>query len=1521
MQTPKRVIEDIRKRRFGIGLDTSGSSADVLAHIKDNAEFKDDAARLVAEIHAEEPHFILELIQNAEDNEYDENVKPAIKFIIEEHGLVLQNNESGFVDDDVRALCGIGETTKQDRQQGFIGEKGIGFKSVFMITDEPHIYSNGFHFKFTYDAERPTSIIIPQWVDGVPSCVDLEQTNIMLPLKTEAKRRLSTLGRVDPHLLLFLRKIKTIDIEDKVEKRRERIERNDIGGRIEIVHSGGKHVWLTAKNDLPVAEDVKDEKRRDVLKTEIILAFPLTSDGSSPDTSNAQEIFAYLPIRSYGFKFIIQADFLMPPTREDIYKDNSWNAWLRDSIGPVFLTAVEQFKQDETLKKTYYNYIPLIDEISDDFFRPVAERIRAALRDASCIMTESGDWAKPAQVFIADERVRTLISNEDLQFFFSGSHYISSAVEARREILSTLGVQTFELHHLLRCLQQTEWLHNHSDDWFSELYSYLSNQRLSKEHLKLLKELNIVRLESGELAAVSQRTVFLPLARTGAYGFEKQLSIVKRSLLRQKDKERRERIRLFMEELGVRTASPYEIIENHILPVYESGDDKANWRSKSDNTLLGYIRYIKNHFSTYEKECQERASSNDQPRGTEAQPLERLRKSLLVRTDRTVDGTHYDRPQNVYLPKIYGNANDLETLLEGIEGVRYVHRNYIDSTAKKRSPRKRRTDESTSEASKQITDETKRWKDFLTRIGVEDKVRVLLDPRTVLAKGDSVESLLDTWAKRTPDWKDSNWAYRIEDDYVAPDLERILADMNADRAHALITMLEREENWHYYARRLECTYLYHKKHSTYWYKDASQSSLATLLQNESWLPTTQGTFARPRDVFLDNARTRALLGESVSYLAADLKNEDLIKSLGIHREATVDGVLNHLSSLAETGCSDKETFATLYAFLARNSFEDTEGRITDAFSEQRIIYIPDTSQRYFSSSDVLWKDVSDVFGENRGYLEKHYPKLRAFFVEELGVSESPRPKDYADVLVSLSRKEETDRSGGRIALRVYGELNANLDPARTETPISEEDWWDDFVRERIFWTDKREFWLNDNDVFVNNAPGLYQLFKDRPEVAFLELRPGEYPRLRHFLQAVRVPLLSEAVRMELADAGETAKASRDDLSKLIRGFHGPISRYLFYEEKPEAYERAKQEGILTQLRNLSVYEVERLEVSYTLGSVCMIAPRSMLLHLGHLYVQSESLRDTDNLAVELSKLFGELKGLDSFLVSLFDKKTEDKIENLLRAKGIQALPDDEKAWLEQLDTTARERITAKTQPERVPESEAPPVPVPPDPDGRPQIREIPVPMAVLEPSASEQVRWHPECGPEEAQVRIEPFQAPETRQPAHAGARVGTSEAIPIALDEEHGPRDGLSREDKRIIGRWGERCAVGCLEREMKEKYPEAVLEDTPEGFQVRLKGTILARVQWLNKSGDIGTGCDIEVSEHGTEDYIEVKSTITDQKEWFDVTEAQWRLAQQKRHRFHIYLVRRAGSAHPKLQDIEDPTELWRQGLLQAQPVRIRL
>lgn len=72
-------------------------------------------------------------VQNADDNVYPQNVEPSLTFILQEKGIIVLNNEIGFSAENIRALCDVGNSTKGGQNAGYIGKKGIGFKSVFRV--------------------------------------------------------------------------------------------------------------------------------------------------------------------------------------------------------------------------------------------------------------------------------------------------------------------------------------------------------------------------------------------------------------------------------------------------------------------------------------------------------------------------------------------------------------------------------------------------------------------------------------------------------------------------------------------------------------------------------------------------------------------------------------------------------------------------------------------------------------------------------------------------------------------------------------------------------------------------------------------------------------------------------------------------------------------------------------------------------------------------------------------------------------------------------------------------------------------------------------------------------------------------------------------------------------------------------------------------------------------------------------------------------------------------------------------
>ena len=90
-------------------------------------------------------------------------MEPTLSLILQSIGVVVLSNELGLIAKSIRDLCDVRNSTKNGSNAGYIGQKGIGFKSVFWVTDSPEIHSNGFHMKFDI-TEWELSFILPTLV-------------------------------------------------------------------------------------------------------------------------------------------------------------------------------------------------------------------------------------------------------------------------------------------------------------------------------------------------------------------------------------------------------------------------------------------------------------------------------------------------------------------------------------------------------------------------------------------------------------------------------------------------------------------------------------------------------------------------------------------------------------------------------------------------------------------------------------------------------------------------------------------------------------------------------------------------------------------------------------------------------------------------------------------------------------------------------------------------------------------------------------------------------------------------------------------------------------------------------------------------------------------------------------------------------------------------------------------------------------------------------------------------------------
>ena len=107
---------------------------------------------------------------------------------------------------------------------------GIGFKSVFLITSRPYIFSKGYQIRFNEEPCQQCGLgyIVPEWVDENPTLSEIRQiygsgsslptTTLILPLKHDkvqpVKQQLSV---IKPQVLLFLSKIKRLSVREDNE--------------------------------------------------------------------------------------------------------------------------------------------------------------------------------------------------------------------------------------------------------------------------------------------------------------------------------------------------------------------------------------------------------------------------------------------------------------------------------------------------------------------------------------------------------------------------------------------------------------------------------------------------------------------------------------------------------------------------------------------------------------------------------------------------------------------------------------------------------------------------------------------------------------------------------------------------------------------------------------------------------------------------------------------------------------------------------------------------------------------------------------------------------------------------------------------------------------------------------------------------------------------------------------------------------------------------------------------------------
>jgi hypothetical protein len=387
-----------------------------------------NALRLVSQVvFTRSSGFILELIQNAEDSGLKMPLQTGeVSIYLNKHRLKFVHNGEAFDETNLQAICNINSSKKPER--GTLGYLGIGFKSVFKVTDCAEVYSNGFQFKFDrnhpewagHSGDTPWQVM-PIWIENPTEAIEPDKTTFIIRFKDQeaADQVRESLKLLKAELYLFLKWITRIHIVDEISGDKTTLENAPKQGEIAVLKHGDKtYRFKFFRKEVAVPDSIKQDRltleyRANVKSREIAIAFAVADDGNlSPSSASAMYggVYSFLPLAESksGAKFPIQADFLVQPGRDAINYEAAWNKWLLDEVRQLCLVAIAEFQKNPVWKFQYlaafeFTHSEELEAYKNLFGPKLIQPIEQFLANNPCVPTVDGNLARPPQVVCLTE--------------------------------------------------------------------------------------------------------------------------------------------------------------------------------------------------------------------------------------------------------------------------------------------------------------------------------------------------------------------------------------------------------------------------------------------------------------------------------------------------------------------------------------------------------------------------------------------------------------------------------------------------------------------------------------------------------------------------------------------------------------------------------------------------------------------------------------------------------------------------------------------------------------------------------------------------------------------------------------------------------------------------------------------------------------------------------------------------------------------------------------------------------------
>ncbi|GAA4565619.1 hypothetical protein GCM10023176_14140 [Micromonospora coerulea] len=528
-------------------------------------------------LYADRTHFILELLQNAEDARASQ-----LTFTLHPDRLVVEHDGRPFNERDVRGICGVDASTKTSELTS-IGKFGIGFKSVYAYTLAPTVHSGSEHFRIRHYVRPEGADVPPDLPDGLTRFeFPFDRDNV--PVETAYTEIGAGLKRFDPVALLFLQHVRQVTVVGgSGAVTFTRLERGELSQDVELVVLQNNRVinhqyWEVFRRRL---DGLGHPGRR------VEMAFKRTSGAPDAPVERIPHapLVVYFPTdKPSGLGFLLQAPLRTTPARDNIPERDPDNARVIVEAGHLLIGALEELRRKGRLGTDVFDVLPItaVDFPEGSLLRPLFDALLEAVRTRPLLPVAGSSGHAPAtrMRLARSGGLRELLTPEQLGALEGAAEPLQwqparLTRERSRDLWDYLHdvveIDELDAEWLVSQLDK-KFLEAAQDAWLVNLYRFLAQTpalwrrpRPPWNRPGLARGLPLVRLNDGRhvvpFGADGRPQAYLPGPVPSSF------PTVRAEIAANAE------ARAFLEELGLSEPDAVDEVLEYVVPRYRDGSD------------------------------------------------------------------------------------------------------------------------------------------------------------------------------------------------------------------------------------------------------------------------------------------------------------------------------------------------------------------------------------------------------------------------------------------------------------------------------------------------------------------------------------------------------------------------------------------------------------------------------------------------------------------------------------------------------------------------------------------------------------------------------------------------------------------------------------------------------------------------------------------------------------------------------------------------------------------------------------